>query len=54
MCSDDTDNDRISDADDEEEREQSTIMELKATWLGLSLPVEQSSIMRKWYAEIYN
>ena len=27
-------------------------MELKATWLGLSPPVEESSIIGKWYAGI--
>lgn len=28
-------------------------MELKTTWLGLSPPVVESSIMGKWYAGIY-
>lgn len=40
--------------DDEEEKEQSVEMELKTAWLGLSPPAEESNIMGKWYAGIYD
>ena len=57
ICSDGSDDDRIcdctSDGDSEEEKEQSTEMELKVTWLGLSPPVEESSTMGKWYPRIF-
>ena len=57
VCSDGSDDDEIcdctSDGDSEEEKEQSTEMELKVTWLGLSPPVEESSTMGKWYARIF-
>ena len=53
ICSHDFVDNEICGDKDKEEKEKTAEMELKATWLGLSPPVVESSIMGKWYAGIY-